>query len=449
MSVRRYILLLLASVLVWVFAHDYAALHINNRIDSQLSKAQAGDLNFSWDVKQTGQRVTVFGSQFDGQYFSGKQAAVSLKMPAWPLIPLYYQDLSVAIETDPAAKFTMALETSDPDAGLFYTAKVDLQPGAHQLLLSELDWQTSSGDLVNWVAIPKASTWVVRLFSRQELKWDIKSLSLNQTEAFGSNQWLAANCGQWHQKGQWLVFCPSSNEMVQIDHQVNQKSTTQQIKFETLVSLSPWLLLLLVALLLVLVFWGLWAAQLTGIMTLSVAALLLYVPLDDATWLGYKWMSVMLPVLLFVVYINRGMWQLSQKGSLRTWMFVVVLAGFLWSQSDFQWSFLNMMPGYLLWAGFQQSLMVSLFEWVRKHNHQSMGVMGLSVFVAWCFAVIHLPNHYLMVLTFAAGLFWMWVWQKQKNLILMVFSHALWALLLYQWVGETWLYSARVGFNFL
>lgn len=451
MSIWRIILWLMASTLIWVFAHDYAADHVNNRIDSQIEKAGSGELNFKWDPKQAKHRVTIFESQFDGQYFYGKQVAVSFQMPAWPLIPENYEQLLLDIKTAPKSSFSVALETSDPDAGLFYTAKINTESGSNELNLPDLDWQVSSGGIVDWVAIPKASTWVVRLFSKHDLKWNFNRLSLLQTEAFGLNDWKHAGCGDTRQTGQWLISCASSNEIIKIDQQINQQSTTQVFKFDKFLGVTPWLILLVAFLLLILVFWGFRRAQLVALLALIFSAFLLYFPVShffEAQ--DSKWVLFLVVLVLCVVFFNlRHQWRFNQKHSLGPWMVVLVVTLMLWYQSDFQLGFLAFMPAYLLWAGLQQGLMVFVYEWVSGNDRGPIKPHVVVFFVAWCFAVVHLPNHYLMALTLVAGLFWVWVWHKHKNLMLMVVSHALWALLLYQWVGETWLYSARVGANFL
>ena len=183
---------------------------------------------------------------------------------------------------------------------------------------------------------------------------------------------------------------------------------------------------------------------------------MLYAPLGDFfgnRLLENLWISGLmgLAAIWFVFIKNKSWWLVSQKGSIKLWLIVLSVAGLLMLLSDFSLKFLPLLPVYFLWAGFQQALMVSLFQWLNKSkafNNKGTDWL-LVVFVAVCFAVLHMPNHYLMFLTFVGGLFWIGVWSKYKNLLLMVVSHSLWALLLYQAVGEVWLHSARVGFSFL
>ena len=447
MSFLRSILWLVACVLIWVFAHDYVASHINKRIDNQMTLGQSGDLNFSWDVSRAEDVVTVFDSVFDGQHFQGKQLAVSLQMPSWPLMPQYYQQFSLHVETVPRSSFSVALETSEPEQGHFYTARMRLNSGKHEVDLTALDWVNTSGKLVDWSDIPQATTWVVRLFAKEALIWDIKDLSLPQTKVFGLDDWQPQSCENVSQPGQWLADCLSSNKMVQFDQQINQQSIDLTIKFKSWLADYHVLMGLLAIVLMLLVFWGRGIVQCAVLGVSATVALMLYVPIPIQWMNGHILLALVTVLALwFVFYHHRKRWLVSQKGSVLTWFFVAFVAFLLWWEGDFSLSFLPLFPAYFLWAAFQQTLMVSLYEWFKSKDAADS---SLLVFVAWSFAMLHMPNHYLMLLTFIGGVFWMLVWYRTQNLLLMVVSHSLWALLLYQSVGEVWLHSARVGYNFL
>ncbi|MFN2453084.1 MAG: type II CAAX prenyl endopeptidase Rce1 family protein [Pyrinomonadaceae bacterium] len=68
--------------------------------------------------------------------------------------------------------------------------------------------------------------------------------------------------------------------------------------------------------------------------------------------------------------------------------------------------------------------------------------------VAVIFTLLHAPNLWLMLATFAGGYVWAVVYQRAPNLLALGLSHSLMSLLLASAVPATTLNSLRIGFRF-
>lgn len=99
-----------------------------------------------------------------------------------------------------------------------------------------------------------------------------------------------------------------------------------------------------------------------------------------------------------------------------------------------------------VWAMFQQYV---LNGFINRRAQLALGKGPRSVLlVALVFSFLHLPNPLLAILTFAGGLIWAFVYQRQPNLYALALSHTVSSLSLALTVSPKLLDSLRVGFKY-
>lgn len=102
--------------------------------------------------------------------------------------------------------------------------------------------------------------------------------------------------------------------------------------------------------------------------------------------------------------------------------------------------------GLFLWALAQQfALQTVIFREVRRRWSDGKAITAAALI----FSLIHLPNPFLVPLTFAGAWLWCWVFERHPNLIPLALSHSLGSLTILASLPQAVTGSMRVGVSYL
>jgi membrane protease YdiL (CAAX protease family) len=125
---------------------------------------------------------------------------------------------------------------------------------------------------------------------------------------------------------------------------------------------------------------------------------------------------------------------------------VIVATGWFTNQSIFAGQFRARYFSLPLWALFQQ---YALNGFINRRAQLALGKGLKSIaLVAVVFALLHLPNPLLAVMTFIGGLIWATVYQRQPNLFALALSHTVASLTIALTIAPNLTNSLRVGFKY-
>ncbi|HKP72282.1 MAG TPA: CPBP family intramembrane glutamic endopeptidase [Pyrinomonadaceae bacterium] len=132
---------------------------------------------------------------------------------------------------------------------------------------------------------------------------------------------------------------------------------------------------------------------------------------------------------------------------------LLALVGWLWFGGSFTfgkrragWSVFGFPVWGLVWGLLQQYV---LQAFINRRAQLIFGRGAMSIIlVALLFALLHLPNPWLMGATFVGGLIWASVYQRAPNLYALALSHAFMTWVLISTLPINALNGLRVGYKF-
>lgn len=462
-SVFSGLLLLLAMLLLWLYAHDGYVKRINQEQSQLTEQLKQGQYHLNWSLKEPNDLVVGFGFgwQLKETGIEIKDAAaISLAFNQRLLLPTAHQELSFnwqASESNHELP-NLLLEFSRVDYGVFYYSPAILvKNGLNHIDLSTLVWSVKPENQKvdkSWSSYPVFNTLVLRFDhkaqnnnSQTATSGVLSAIQIQQSDnlisASVAKQTLAAPLNnQLRQQWQNARFNVAHSPVMQAYFNLPPVwlfslsllsllsavvCYPRHIKIngaEISVCKKPAIIVIGLVLMVA------WSLQFQSVITLFEHQAGLLIAL-----------FALPPILLF------KKWYKIKNRALFLWIVTFFVALFLLWLAEFKVGFLRDLPLYLLWALCQQIILGPLVgDYLRDKARFSSGFVILLT--GALFSVLHLPNQMLMLVTFVAGMLWSYAWLRYQNIYANAVSHALWALLFYQIMPDSWLGTARIGWWF-
>ncbi len=461
-----YLFLLLAVVSSWIFAHDFVTTSLNSKSAHKQALMAEQSYALEWQFDRADDVVSLFGTQWNtnsnGFGFQGGNAEISLNLRGQGVIKSIHQDMILTLRSvaEDISDLVMYIEFSDPQSGsFFHSGAVAINAGENSLSMSELEWRVITRNdpdpkPTSWQSMQRLSTLVLRFSNPKEQQVILTSVIIPQQQKITAGAaTIQLPCDQQLYNAvdtSISSFCFNSNYMTHLDRELSLSGQLKHLKFAPISTINPWLWLLL-SLLGVLALTLLYTkpaktSHIAAVVGLVYVTVFIVHAFELSQWEQlYRWPVMFAALILLWVY--RQVFNTAILNAWPVWLITGLLSLVLVWMGGFSFEFTQLLPMYILWASLQQIILGPI---ATDYFQQNLNVNNLAVaiLVAGLFALLHSPNHTLMMATFTGGFVWSYSWLKYKNIFVNIISHSLLALLFYQAISDEWLGSARIGVFF-
>jgi len=455
------LLLLVASwLLIQMFAHDYVVQKQQTHQQNQQQLIEQQRWHQTWPMDQWDEVVSSFQSDWQltasGLQSDSLQPAISLVFNQQQIDPPIHQqlDLNWALDGQAGPDAVVKIEFSNQQQQWFFESpEIPLSAFNEPLDLSQFSWQfkrpahqPAPTMQMDWQSLGTLDGLVLRFYFVQPRQLTLSSVAVLQTHEKTWESPPVIDCTAVYEQP-WL--CLVTNQIRYKTQHWAGTQPNQALQFTPLLPWSAWWILLgsMVTLLLSL---RLLAGYFHPSAGFFVATLYGITACLHMGWLGHwsdglLWLVLVLAIGLF--WLHRQWFLRPAQVAWLVWLGTAVVFLAMWLNSvpeDHWWLAL---PQYLLWACWQQLLLGPLAS-DFFNNRLSAPRWLVAVLVGVLFSMIHAPNHSLMLATLLAGICWSYSWMRYQNIYANAISHALLALMFYQFMPVDWLGSARIGVFF-